>query len=208
MGFLQATSPIPPDGTQSVLFDPAVDRLAFFSVSSGTPYLWPVHGREALLELLGTFGILRYFEGGGNDPTAVTGYANDKIWKRQSSGVQDAPGELRVWDRVGSESALGSWVLLDEAGAGFRAHLRMGRRMTVAQSAATSWTITHNFGAYPDVTVWSADWTEQLLPSISQPSVNHVVITHASAIAGNVILQLLPDDISGPIVSVDPPVYL
>lgn len=187
------------------VFNPAT-ALAVFVAAGNNNKLSTLHLLEYEMQVLAALGLVAYFEGPGPNPMVLGGAANSKVWLRQGSGVQDTPGDFRVWNRVSPDTSESNWVSIDFDG--FRRHLRLGRRMVSAQSAATSWTITHNFGAYPDVAVWSADMTERLFPSISQPSVNHVVITHASAIAGNVILQLTPDDAVGPMVAVEPPTYL
>lgn len=71
---------------------------------------------EKLLHDLKAVGIVDFFEGPGTDPTGLTGYASTKVWLRVSSGVTDAPGEIRAYDGGGDASLLENWPELTAAG--------------------------------------------------------------------------------------------
>jgi hypothetical protein len=60
--------------------------------------------------------------------------------------------------------------------------------MVILQATpAATWSITHNLGHYPQVTVLGLD-NRRLLPDLEYGSVNQVTVTHAEPLAGITIL--------------------
>lgn len=64
---------------------------------------------EKLVMTLAELGLIAYFKGGGSNPIALTDYAATSIWLRVEAGITTEPGELRIYDGVGSQSLLASW---------------------------------------------------------------------------------------------------
>lgn len=71
-----------------------------------TARLWAV---EKELHDLAEAGLLTFFEGGGSDPTVLTGYATSKFWLRTDAGVTTAPGEVRAWNGSSPASSINNW---------------------------------------------------------------------------------------------------
>lgn len=71
---------------------------------------------EKLLHDLKAAGLVDFFEGSGSNPTTLDGYASTKVWLRVSSGVTEAPGEIRAYDGAGDASLLENWPELTAAG--------------------------------------------------------------------------------------------
>jgi hypothetical protein len=92
-------------------YDPSTALTAYYTDRDErrTARLWAT---EKLLHDLRAVGIIDFFEGAGSDPTAFDGYASTKLWLRVSSGVTDAPGQIRQYDGAGDESLLSNWPLL------------------------------------------------------------------------------------------------
>lgn len=93
----------------------ALDALSSYyqSRESNRPArLWSI---EKLVHDLAALGVVGFFEGPGTDPTTLTGYASDKLWLQQSSGVQAESGVIRVWDGGGPASNIANWPALTPA---------------------------------------------------------------------------------------------
>lgn len=185
-----------PNDPQGV-FNPANNPLAVFIAAGNNNRLSTLHLLEFHMQVLAKLGLVSYFEGPGPNPMVNSGAATNKIWLRQGTGVQDTPGNFRVWDRSGDATLEASWTVMSDDIDKYRQHLRLGRSLTVAQASATTWTINHNFQARPMVQCWTSDWTDTIEGAISHPTINQTVITHLSAIAGNVILSLSAEDAPG-----------
>jgi polygalacturonase len=90
-------------------YNPATSLRAYYTSRSKRQIARHL-GAEATLHDLGQIGILKFFEGSGSDPTALAGYASNKIWLRQYSNVQDTAGDFLVWNGVGPTSNAANWV--------------------------------------------------------------------------------------------------
>lgn len=92
-------------------YDPSTALSAYYLNRSErrTARLWAA---EKLLHDLKEIGLVDFFEGAGSDPTAIEGYASNKLWLRVSSGITSAPGKIRAYDGVGDETLLSSWPIL------------------------------------------------------------------------------------------------
>lgn len=87
-------------------------RVYLPSRSVRGPYY--IHASEALLHDLAVIGFGSFFEGPGDNPTGLAGYASSKLWLRQSAGVQETRGTVRSWNG-GDASLLASWPEMDTA---------------------------------------------------------------------------------------------
>jgi hypothetical protein len=148
------------------------------SGSNNFARLWAT---EKLLQTLAEVGVVEVFEGGGNDPTGLTGYSTAKLWLNVSAGVTDAAGTIRSY--IGGDATdIASWPELnrerfyDHISSGF-ASLNMRGASTssaIAQSevvlfanttaatatiasGATECIICRTSGSTADVTIISAD---------------------------------------------------
>lgn len=94
-------------------FDPATAKDVYLPSGSRVPsQLWST---DKLLLALATIGIVKKFEGGGDDPTGLTGYASDALWLRTDAGVTNAAGQVRRWNGSSPASSLANWPLLSAA---------------------------------------------------------------------------------------------
>lgn len=115
-------------------YNPATARDAYYpSNARDLARLW---SREKTLHDWSDMGIVSFFEGDGDDPTGLSGYATSKLWLRASAGVTSAPGTVRYY-AGGDPTLLASWPVLTRAG--FAAHLGgRGASMDYLWSSATS----------------------------------------------------------------------
>lgn len=109
-----------------VLYNPSTAQRIFRATRSATRDA-RAHATEALLHDLSALGVVEFFEGGGSDPTGLTGYSTSKLWLRQSSGVQETPGTVRRWNG-GTASLLASWP--EMTAADWRAYFDVGLNPT------------------------------------------------------------------------------
>jgi hypothetical protein len=148
------------------------------SGSNNFARLWAT---EKLVQTLAALGIVEVFEGGGNDPTGLTGYSTSKLWLNVSAGVTDAAGKFRRYTG-GTETDIASWPELTRDG--FYQYLSAGfgplnMRSTSASSSiaesevvlfanttavtatiasgATECVVCRTSGSTADVTIVSAD---------------------------------------------------
>lgn len=117
-------------------YDPATSLAAYYPGREGQRIarLW---AREKVLHDLADLGALQFFEGGGSDPTGLSGYSTTKLWLQVDPGVTDEPGVIRYY-AGGTASDLASWPVLTREG--YAAHLgaRSGAEFDYAWSTATS----------------------------------------------------------------------
>lgn len=90
----------------------AATALDWFSPNKTTERPARVWSLEALAQRLAALGIIELFEGAGNDPTALTGYASNKLWGRWEAGVTDAPGTVRAYVGTGDEDDIANWPVM------------------------------------------------------------------------------------------------
>lgn len=100
-------------------YDPAGSLSAYYPSRAGR-LLARIWAREKTLHDWADFGAVQFFEGGGSDPTVLTGYATNKLWLRVDEGVTDEAATVRYY-AGGTASSLASWPELDREG--FAAHL-------------------------------------------------------------------------------------
>lgn len=185
------------NGAPAHAYNPDTDLSVYREY--GTGRLVDLFSNEKTLHDNASIGMVQFFEGPGPNPTLLDGYASNKVWLRQATGLQTVKGDIRVWNRSGVATSEANWVALTFET--YRQHLRLGRSMTVAQSSATTWTITHNFGVRPHVQCWSSDWTTPIWCDPDNSNANQTVINHTYAIAGNVVLSISAEDAPGALVA-------
>jgi len=95
-----------------------------------------VWSREKTLHDWADLGAASFFEGGGSNPTTLTGYSKNKLWLRVDAGVTDAPGTVRYF-AGGDDTLLASWPEMTKAA--FVAHTAArGSDLDFAWSTATT----------------------------------------------------------------------
>lgn len=117
-------------------YDPAGSLSAYYPSRAGR-VLARIWAREKTLHDWADLGAVQFFEGGGSDPTVLTGYATNKLWLRVDEGVTDESATVHYY-AGGTQSSLSSWPELDRNG--FSAHIgaRSGGEFDLAWSTATS----------------------------------------------------------------------
>lgn len=116
-------------------YDPSGSLSAYYPSRAGR-VLARIWSREKTLHDWADFGAVEFFEGGGSDPTVLTGYATHKLWLRVDEGVTDESATVHYY-AGGTASSLSSWPELDRNG--LSAHMaRSGGELDFAWSTATS----------------------------------------------------------------------
>jgi len=138
-------------------FAPSTARDAYYPGSGfQLARLWVT---EKEIQTLDALGIVSIFEGTGNDPTVLAGYASDKLWLRADAGVTAAPGTVRSYDGSGVASDLSSWPVLDRAG--LRRHLSVYSKAEVNALVSGTANVYDTFTeAAADVPAAHYDWVE------------------------------------------------
>lgn len=116
-------------------YDASASLTAYYPSRDGRTVarLW---SREKILHDLADLGVVEFFEGGGSNPTLLSGYAADKLWLRVDEGVTTQSATVRAF-AGGDPSLLASWPETDRAS--IAAHLNTsGGLNAYLWSASTS----------------------------------------------------------------------
>lgn len=137
---------------------------------------------EKLMHDLAEIGIVSFFEGGGDDPTVLTGYDSGGIWMRTSAGVTTAPAEFRKWDGTSPATSLANWPLVSDSpflpadggsyqplDADLTAIAALGSTGIAARTASNTWAQRTITGTSNEITVTNGDGVSGN-PTLSLPS--------------------------------------
>jgi hypothetical protein len=69
--------------------------------------LWAV---EKMAHDLQKLGIIDFFEGGGTDPTLISGYSVSKLWLKVEDGVTTTSGSLLMYAGAGDVTDVNNWI--------------------------------------------------------------------------------------------------
>ena len=114
----------------------AASALTVYYTDRTTKQLARHWSREKVLHDWADLGAAEFFEGSGDNPTTISGYALNKLWLRVEAGVTTTVGTVRRF-AGGDATLLANWPVLDRPG--FSAHIGAhGGNFDYAWSTSTS----------------------------------------------------------------------